>query len=344
MKAAYSNPTGEKVTKKKTGMLAGVLILAGTFVWATQGPPDPAPAPEGTFSFAALGDCPYYPWEELQFRLVLDSLDEHDLAWVLHVGDIFWRPCSEANYRKSLEHMNGIGHPVVYTPGDNEWTDCWEPGSGEYAPLTRLEKIREIFFASPRQSLGGVSLPLTTQADDAVYSDFVENARWTHENIVFATVHMVGTWNGKARFPGRTAEDDGYAERRTEAASAWIRETFAEAGTIEADAVVLAFHANPGFEEPVDDPYRRTYEPFLTALEEETEAFGKPVLIIQGDDHEYLVDQPLHRRTTGNLLENLTRLQVPGSPRVGWVRVTVTPGTPPRFDFEKNVIPPWKYW
>ena len=102
--------------------------------------------------------------------------------------------------------------------------------------------------------------------------------------------------------------------------TAWVRETFAEAGTANAAAVVIAFHANPGLEGGQSPDYRYFFEPFLTALEEEVEAFGKPVLIAQGDNHTYTVDQPIVRRTTGRLLENLTRLQVPGSPAVGWVR------------------------
>ena len=63
-----------------------------------------------------------------------------------------------------------------------------------------------------------------------------------------------------------------------------------------------------------------------------------------GDEHTYTVDHPLVRRTTRRRLENLTRVQVPGSPEVGWVRVVVTPGAETPFAFEKHVVPRWKYW
>ena len=53
--------------------------------------------------------------------------------------------------------------------------------------------------------------------------------------------------------------------------------------------------------------------------------------------HKFIVDRPLE-------LANLTRLEVPGSPDVGWVRVTVTPSARNPFAFEKHVIPQWKYW
>jgi hypothetical protein len=61
------------------------------------------------------------------------------------------------------------------------------------------------------------------------------------------------------------------------------------------------------------------------------------VLVAHGDDHEFTVDRPLE-------LANLTRLEVPGSPDVGWVRVTVTSSARNPFAFENHVIPHWKYW
>jgi len=144
-------------------------------------------------------------------------------------------------------------------------------------------------------------------------------------------------------FPARTAEDDVASRRRTDAAAAWVRETFADAGNANASAVVISFHGNAALEEP-DNSGRQAFEPFITAVEEEAERFRRPVLLAHGDGHEYLVDHPLTRRTTGRTLENLTRIQVPGSPEVGWVRVVVRPGADVPFVFEKHVVPRWKYW
>jgi len=326
-------------------VISVVLVGLLAFVYfSTRGPTPPTPNPPGTFSFAVLGDAPYYAWEELQHQIVLDELELNDLSVVIHIGDIFWRPCTDEFYRRSLGWYNGLRHPVVLTPGDNEWTDCWEPGSGAFAPLERLARLREIFYANPTRSLGGAPLALETQGADERFGEFVENARWQHAGLVFGTVHLVGSWNGLEDFEGRTNEDGEAVIERTAAAEAWMRETFAAARSTDATAVVLAFHANPGFEEPADDSYRRTYEPFIEALEEEAEAFAGPVLLVHGDDHEYTVDHPLIRRASGRPLENLTRMQVPGSPQVGWVRVTVTPGAAEPFAFESSVVPRWKYW
>ncbi len=330
--------------RRRFWLLAALLAALVVGVLATSGPPPPAPNPPGTFSFGALGDAPYDAWEDLQYRLVLQALDAHDLAWVLHVGDAFWRPCTDAMYRRSLRWFNGLRHPVVYTPGDNEWMDCWQRGSGGFAPQDRLDRIRRIFFENPTRSLGGSALPLVSQGGREAFPEFVENARWAHEGLLVATVHLVGSENGMEPFAGRAEADDEAARRRTEAAAAWVRAAFTEAGARNASAVVIGFHGNPAFEQPAGNPRRRAYEPFLTALEEEVERFMKPVLAVHGNDHVYTVDHPLVRRTTGRRLANLTRLQVPGSPEVGWVRVVVAPGTEAPFTFEEHVVPRWKYW
>jgi hypothetical protein len=332
-----------RTADRRSIALVAVVILAVTF-WFTGGPPSPTPTPPGTFAFAALGDAPYYWWEDLQFRQVRQSLNEHDLTFIIHVGDIFWRPCTDRHYQSVLDQFRQLRHPVIYTPGDNEWTDCWERGSGSFAPLERLAALRKIFFANPAESAGGRRLPLETQAANPAVSEFVENARWSHAGIVFATVHLVGSWNGGRPFPDRKPADDEAVVGRTKAAAAWLTETFAAATAAGAPAVVIAFHGAPPFDLPADNRDRQPFEPFLNALEVETERFGRPVFVIHGDDHTYTVDHPLRRRTTGQTLGNLTRLMVPGSPAVGWVRVVVRPGATTPFAPDARVVPRWKYW
>ena len=98
----------------------------------TAGPPAPSRDPPGTFSFGVFGDAPYYGWEELQYPIVLKSIDRHDLISPIHVGDIFWRPCSDAMYEKTKAQFNALRHPVIYTPGDNEWFDCGRAEVGSW--------------------------------------------------------------------------------------------------------------------------------------------------------------------------------------------------------------------
>ena len=68
-------------------IVAGVAVIAAAF-WTTQRVPAPIANPPGSFAFAALGDAPYYRWEQRRFRLLLRDMDAHDLSWVVHIGDI----------------------------------------------------------------------------------------------------------------------------------------------------------------------------------------------------------------------------------------------------------------
>jgi hypothetical protein len=108
--------------------------------------------------------------------------------------------------------------------------------------------------------------------------------------------------------------------------------------------VFVAFHADLLLHLSTYDRRRKAFEPFISTLEEEAETFPGRVVIAHGDSHHFIVDQPLRRRTTGKRLENVLRLEVPGSPDVGWVRVSVTPDARNPFQFDPYTVPRWKIW
>ena len=324
---------------------AVLLIVVATFtalVLSTSGPPAPTLNPPNTFAFGALGDAPYYPWEAWRFPLVLQDMDGHDLEFAIHIGDIFWYPCSDDRYERSLRWFNGLKHPLIYVPGDNEWADCWTEQEGGFNPRDRLARLRQTLYPRPAVSLGGQTLPVETQSANPAFAEFVEHARWLQSGLVFATIHVVGSGNATKPFPARTDADDQESRRRLEAALAWLHETFARATSESATAVVVAFHADPGFGGTPAD--QAPFKPLLDAFEDEAVAFGKPVLLIHGDSHHFMTDYPLRARATRQTIGNVMRLEVPGSPLVGWVRVVVTPGATPSFAFEQRLVPRWKYW
>src|SRR5215208_2888598 len=176
--------------------IAAVIAL----VISTNGPPPPAPNPPGTFAFAAFGDAPYYPWEDWRYPLVLDDINGNDLAFAVHIGDIFWRPCSDERYDRSLRWFNGLKHPLIYIPGDNEWADCWTEQEGGFNPRDRLARLRQTLYPRPGSSLGQRNLPLETQSIDPAFGEFVEHTRWSHSGVMFATLHIVGSANFTYRF------------------------------------------------------------------------------------------------------------------------------------------------
>ncbi|HXV13120.1 MAG TPA: hypothetical protein VEC56_02845 [Candidatus Krumholzibacteria bacterium] len=299
------------------------------------------PLPPHTFAFAVFGDGPYRAWEVGRFRHMIKDVNRTDLAWFLHVGDIFWYPCSNLNYERALEAMNAIQHPVVYTPGDNEWADCHDRLAGSHDPLERLAHLRKTFFANPGRSVGQHPMPLEPQSEDPAYAEFVENARWMHGGFVFATVHMVGAENATMPFEGRGAANDEEAARRIRAGIAWMESAFALADSMGLKGVVIAMHGSPGLH--YHPRPRPGYVEFLERLEALTKAFGGPVLLIHGDGHQYQADHSLRDRATYEPLKNFTRLETYGSPDIGWVRVVVDTVSG-EFTFEPRMMRRWWLW
>jgi len=56
-------------------------------------------------------------------------------------------------YRALIEHFGRYDGAVVYTPGDNEWTDSHRPNNGAYDPPERLTALRQRFY-TPGRPLG----------------------------------------------------------------------------------------------------------------------------------------------------------------------------------------------
>ena len=267
-----------------------------------------------SFTFAAIGDVPYGPHEE--FAALIDKLNGQSLAFTLHVGDIKSGStvCSDETFLKVRELFEKFDRALIYTPGDNEWTDCHRVNNGQYDPLERLEKIRQLFFAS-NESLGKRRLPLQAQSSQPSFAAFVENRRWSQGKVRFATLHLVGSNNNLQ--PGLPSSSEFAA--REQANIAWMRETFAEAKSNKDEAVVLAMQADTFFGEP------RKGSGFVrwnAALAEEVAAWGKPVLLIQGDTHQYLTDRPL-KDAKGKALSQLVRVVVPGESQPDAVLISI---------------------
>ena len=294
---------------------------------ACVGAPAQAGAQEASpsFHFVALGDLPYgapaqsYP----AYRQLIDRINLHRPAFSIHVGDIKSgsTPCSDEEFARQLEHFQRFAGAVVYTPGDNEWTDCHRSNNGGHDPLERLASLRRVFFAGPG-SLGQVPLALERQSQlMPAFARYVENQRWLHQRVGFATVHIVGSNNA---LESRSAQAAAEFFERDQANIAWIKAAFDWAQAQQARALVLAFQADvfetrSAYEDfPGWSGFKRSIEDTLLPL---AAKWGKPVLVIHGDSHQFRVDQPFALRKAP--LRNVTRLIVPGASDVRAVRVEV---------------------
>ena len=280
--------------------------------------------------FVAFGDMPYdWPKDLARFSALIEAANRLNPDFMVHLGDIKGggTPCTEQAYRTVLDLLQRSEPPLIYTPGDNEWTDCRRKSAGGYDPAERLSLLRRLFFP-PGRSLGRHPMPLAAQSDERGFETFVENRRWRIGAVLFASIHVVGSNDNS----GFDAASDAEHEGRMRAALAWMRAAFAEAKRSGVGAVVLFFHADPLFEIPF--PFRTGFNGFIAALEREAAAFGRPVLIVHGDSHRLVLDRPL-RTPENEIMANLLRLVVPGAYAIEGILVTVDPAADPPFSFAR---------
>ena len=277
------------------------------------------------FSFVALGDLPYGSPEKAYdpYRALIERINQVGPAFSIHIGDFKSGStlCSDEEFANQREHFQRFKGAVVYTPGDNEWTDCHRANNGAYDPLERLSTLRKDFF-KPGQSLGSQPIRVESQAKQMpAYARYVENVRWQHQGVQFNTVHIVGSNNN---LEGRDAAATQEFFERDAANVAWIESAFAQAAKQQPSLIVFAFQADvleskniyedfPGW-----SGFRKSIGETLLPL---AQSWGKPVLIIHGDSHQFKLDQPFTLKRQP--LPNVTRLIVPGASDVRAVKVTV---------------------
>ena len=175
---------------------------------------------------------------------------------MLHAGDIHSgnQLCTFGYDQSIYDLWTQFKDPLVYTPGDNEWADCHKSGEGgnvhergradyvDYAngdPVANLGLVRQIFFAEPGQTLGGItkqrglagagrSIPnIPTDAE------YVENVMWEQSGVLFVSVNIPGgsnndadSWYGAATASGEQTQE---AAQRTAADMRWLDAAFAQA-------------------------------------------------------------------------------------------------------------------
>ncbi len=244
--------------------------------------------------------------------------------------------------------------PLVYTPGDNEWSDCHKPGEGgnvfvdgqpvDYAngdPIANLALVRSIFFADPGRSLGGRDKRVLSQAEayDPAHptdANYVENVMWEQSRVLFVTINLPGGSNNDndVWYGGATqtqAQRDEVAER-TGADLRWLDEAFAIA---QADrkikGVVIGAQADM-WDPEKGAAHQAAYEPFVSSIASHTTELGKPVLMFNGDSHVYQSGNPLspsdpnYSIHPGYNVPNFRRVVVHGSTLpLEWLKLTIDP-------------------
>ena len=239
-----------------------------------------------TFEYAIglWGDLPYSAvQQDPGIPNLLADMNGADIQFTVNDGDLkagngaTGNPpsanCDDALYDRALGWLNSLEKPAMFTPGDNDWTDCDRTSNGGFNSLERLDHERELFF-STNQSLGKKTLtqevqsaPLCTGFLTATtFRDVpcVENRRWEFKGVLYVTVNVQGTCNnlcssgagdvpdtdtdpntpGIQFAPARLAE---YTARNA-ADIAWLQESFAKAKANGDAGIMIIGQADPGFD------------------------------------------------------------------------------------------------
>jgi hypothetical protein len=292
------------------------------------------------FEFVALGDMPYrIPQDFPKFDRLIEVINGVKPSFSIHVGDIksSSEPCTDEYFKNMHARFQKFEQPLVFTPGDNEWTDCHRERAGKYNPRERLQKLREIFYPTPGMSLGKTPMAVETQAIlMPVHAKYVENQRFWKNGVLFIAVHVVGSNNGF-----ETSELEAASEyfERNKANVAWLDDSFKYGRDQGARAVVVfmqatlfdikqKFPALPAASGHVDT---------LKAIDRGARLIAKPLLVVHGDEHEFEVEGL--KGVDFKRIPNAWRMQVMGEGYVHAVRVTVDPSSPSVFGFRPLLVP-----
>jgi hypothetical protein len=343
-----------------TPLLASLLAAAATAGVATADhgrgdDPHGGGRSERSYSVGLWGDLPYNDVQKtVGLPRLISDMNSQRLAFTVNDGDLKAGsgPCADTLYTDAKATFNTLQAAAMFTPGDNDWTDCDRtPG---VSSSERLAFERNVLFATPF-SLGQHPLRQEVQAPP-----YVENRRWEVGRVVYATLNVQGSCNNLCD----TAPDPAEWVARNTADIAWLKATFAQATAHRAAAVMIIFQADPGFDAtdatraPTRDPRTLAetdkdasgqpipdgFQAFLTALRDETVAFGRPVVAVHGDSHDFRVDKPL-QDAGGRRVQNFTRVETFGDHAenndndVQWLRVDVDPESRGVFSFQPQIIP-----
>lgn len=325
--------------------LAAFAVLAGTAPLAAAAEPFTMGL-WGDMPYAKSGDAPYIP-------ALIEDMNASDIAFSIYDGDIKdgSSECVDTVYSDAVAMFNSLKKPVIYVPGDNEWTDCHRTNNGGYDNLERLGYLRKTMFAAP-ETFGMEKM--TVEHQGAPGEKFAENTRFSRDGATFVGLNVPGSNNNKvnddsactrksARTADQCAADNAEYAERDAANIDWLKASFAKAKDAGDRGVMIVIQGDPGFDVPEtedDDESRLAskdgYAAMLDTLIAETGAFDGEVVLVHGDTHYFKIDKPLPNAT--RMLPNFTRVQTFGSPNLNWIKVTVDAASPSVFSFQPMIV------
>ena len=351
-----SHPADRTGTRRLISVAAAAILTAAFFTGHAIGKDDDDHGSD-EYTIGLFGDMPYNALGKAQYPALLADINHAHVEFSVHDGDLKAGgdgPCSDSLYYTALNYFNSLEQPVIFTTGDNDWTDCW----GRYGPSTlpyfdpieRLDFERMLFFSTDR-SLGQHTLELARQTVEG----YPENQRWRRGPVVYLAVNVQGS-NDNYPYPETDAEGGptvpvrGPAEiqrqRNEEIARKatdfrWLEEGFDYAKQVHAAGVMIIWQADPNFnnEQHLTNPHDwDAFPDYVNELRTLTEAFDGQVVLVHGDSHYFKIDKPINHSSGGGVLTNFTRVETFGARNTHWVSAKINAHDPNLFVFEQRIV------
>ncbi|MDE1183977.1 hypothetical protein [Paraburkholderia sp.] len=332
-----------------------LLALFALFILST--PDARAAAPR--YSFAVIAGTMTGSGDEAPTQRLIDAIGrERDLSFIVYDGNLKGakEACRDSLYERRHVVLDTSRVPLVFVPGQHDWTDCGSTEAGSFDPVERLDLLRQTLFSDPT-SLGLTTVNLTRESEVARFHQYRENVRWQSDDTVFVGLNAPGPNNHYLSAGGRNGE----FEDRVIANAFWLEHAAEYAKRRDARALVIFMQGDPDperYERPERFAWLRFgrntrrdgYLELKRTMVKVAEIFHGPVVLIHCDDDHapkgFLIDQPL-RNDKGAVVTNLTRIALAPHERLSqWIQIDVDLARRPPFrvsvhDVPKNVpLPP----
>ncbi len=362
-----------------TALLAATAALAAGTCVGVAGPAGADDRGNQPYEIGLVGDMPYADYGRALYPDVIADVNRAKVAFSIFDGDTkngsepcyadphtttatatpenavstapYTDPAHDAlgqdGYKYAQSLFAQYDRPLVYTPGDNEWTDCDRDPAKLTSPnqadsVDRLDYLRRLSYPTD-QSLGRHTLTVARQPG------YPENARWSKGPVTYVTLNVTGSDNNWVDSdPASQVKNGPAVEAQAEYAArnaadlAWLKQSFADARANHSKGVMIAIQAD------MWDPtaVQTHFADMKAELVRQVTAFSGPVVLVNGDSHSFEVDKPLTDYATvnaagaagPNVIQNFTRVTTFGEYQYHWVSATVDARDPQLFSFHQHTV------